>query len=166
MMRIVIRGVNPEPWAIGTVNCYGKGRGTISPNLKMLNYQNAIREELTDRLDSGGAVAFRSVWALDLYIYYFRSTERGQPADVTNLNKSTEDALQGILFENDRVNRRVSGEIIAQGRHVENVGLIILLREYEFDPEFHNALLDEIVAQPAIAFEGTDYIPPEDDEYL
>jgi len=160
-MRIVIRGINPEPWAIGTVNAWGKGRGTISPNLKLLNYQNAIREELINRLDSGGTVPV-PLWAQDLYIMYFRSTERGQPADVTNLNKATEDALQGILFGNDRINRKVTGEIIEQHPNVEHVGLIIILRDYEFDPDEHDALMDEMVLAPAVAFENSDYEIPED----
>lgn len=161
-MRIVIRGVNPEPWAIGTVNCYGKGRGTISPNLKMLNYQNAIREELTERLEYGGTIPDHE-WPLDLRLYYFRSTERGHPADVTNLNKSTEDALQGILFANDRLNRRVTGEIIEQHPHVEHVGLVIVLENYEFDPDEHDDLLAEMVHAPVRAFENTTYQPPKED---
>jgi hypothetical protein len=39
------------------------------------------------------------------------------------------------------------------------------LRDYEFDPEIHGALLDEMVHAPVRAFEGTDYLPPEE-EYL
>ena len=160
-MRIVIRGINPEPWAIGTVNCWGRGKGTISPNLKMLNYQNALREELTERLDSGGTVKLTG-WALDLHIYYFRSTEHGQPADVTNLNKATEDALQGILFTNDRINRKVTGEIIEQHPMVEHVGLIIVLNEYEFVHDFHDELMTEMYQAPSVAFADTDYEIPED----
>jgi Endodeoxyribonuclease RusA len=163
-MRIVIRGINPEPWSTGNVICYGKGRGTLSPNLKMLNYQNAIREELTDRIDSGGTPPV-DVWAMDLHIYYFRSTERGHPADVTNLNKATEDALQGILFANDRINRKVTGEIIEQSPHVEYPGLIIVLRPYEFVPDEHEDLLAEMVHAPTRAFENVDYTPPTEEYF-
>ena len=160
-MRIVIRGINPEPWAIGTVNCWGKGKGTISPNIKVLNYQKALQEELSLR----NLEPSEPLWAQDLHILYFRSTERGQPADVTNLNKATEDALQGILFANDRINRKVTGEIIEQHPHVEHVGLIIEIKDYDFDPDVHDALMAEMVSKPAVAFEGTDYTPP-DEDYL
>ena len=60
----------------------------------------------------------------------------------------------------------MSGEIIEQGPNVTYVGLIIILRDYEYDPEIHGALMDEMISKPAIAFEGTDYVPPDVDEYL
>ena len=106
-----------------------------------------------------------SLFAQDLYLYYWRSTERGHPADVTNLNKSTEDALQGLLFANDRINRRVTGEIMEQHRHVEHVGLIIVLQDYEHDPVVYDEMSAEMVALPHPAFQGTDYEPP-DEEYI
>jgi hypothetical protein len=165
VIRLVIRGINPEPWAIGTVNCYAKGKGTISPNPKVVNYQLALREEILDRIEITGIKPAESLFTQDLSLFYWRSTERGQPADVTNLNKSTEDALQGLLFSNDRMNRKVTGEIVEQHRHVEHVGLIIILQDYMLDVELHDALSAEIVALPHPAFQGVDYTPP-DVEYL
>jgi len=138
------------------------GGRKVATNLQVVNYQKALREELTERLEYGGTVPMLGL-ALDLTIYYFRSTERGHPADVTNLNKSTEDALQGILFDNDRNNHKVTGEIIEQHPDVEHVGLIIVLENYEFDPDKHEALLDEMVQRKATAFENTDYQPPQED---
>ena len=42
----------------------------------------------------------------------------GNYADSTNLQKSTEDALQGLLYGNDRETRYVSSEIVDQGPDV------------------------------------------------
>jgi hypothetical protein len=157
-MLIVIQGINPEPWAIGTVNCWGKGKGSISPNPKVVNYQQAIREELEHQ----GIQMVNGLWAQDLYIMYWRSTERGNHADVTNLNKATEDALQGILINNDRDNRKVTGEIMEQHNHVEHVGLMIEIKDYEYDDERHERLSQMMVARKPVAFEGSDYVDPGD----
>lgn len=161
-MRIVIKGINPEPWAIGTINCYGKGKGSMSPNPKVVNYQQAIKEEL-DGMDR--VFDFPPGWPLDIKFYYARSTERGQPADVTNLNKATEDALQGIAFGNDRHNRRVMGEILVQGPDVKDVGIIIVIRPYEGDPDDIEDMLEELHVEPVAAFQDSTYQPP-DEDYL
>ena len=158
-MRLVIRGINPEPWATGTVNCYGKGRGTISPHPKVVNYQNAIREELDGIEQPSGN------WPLEVRFFYARSTERGQPADVTNLNKATEDALQGILFGNDRHNRRVTGEILVQGPDVKDVGIIVWITPYTPDPDDVEDMLEELQMPTMQAFSDTDYQAP-DEDYL
>lgn len=160
MRRFVITGVNPEPWAIGTVNCWGKGRGTISPNEKVVVYQQALREELK-RYPEANEEEMPD-WPQDLYLYYVRSTAGGQPADVTNLNKSTEDALQGILFHNDRGNRRVTGEILDQGPNVIHPGVIIAIQDYLPDFQENEDLMDLLVTATPVAFEGSDYEIPED----
>jgi hypothetical protein len=154
--RLVIKGINPEPWAIGTVQVFGRN-GKISPNLKLVTYQQALREELQ------GTPETDLLWAKTLHCMFFRSTERGQPADATNLLKATEDALQGVLWPNDTINRKVTGEIIEQGPHVEHVGIIIEYDDYDFDPDEHSALLAEMVAAPVRAFQDQDYQPPEED---
>ena len=159
-MRIIIRGINPEPWAIGTINAWGKGKASMSANPKVVNYQNAIREELENQ--GFTEYPFAGGWPLDVEFLYFRSTEHGNVADVTNLNKATEDALQGILFGNDRHNRRVAGEIIEQDPHVDHVGIIIMIRPYEFDPDLHEELIEAIRLEPVRAFQDSDYEIPED----
>ena len=160
-MRIFIRGINPEPWAIGTINAWGKGKGSMSANPKVVNYQNAIREDLEQQ---GLEIPpfLTASWPLDVTFQYFRSTERGQPADVTNLNKATEDALQGILFGNDRYNRRVTGDIIAQGPDVEHVGIVIDITTYQYNPDEHEVLEELIRLEPISAFQDSDYVIPED----
>lgn len=160
-MRIVIKGINPEPWAIGTINAWGKGKADMSANPKVVNYQKAIREDL-EQQGYTGEYPFAGGWPLHVEFFYYRSTERGNQADTTNLNKATEDALQGVLFGNDRNNRRVVGEIMEQGPDVEHVGIVIDIWPHEFDPVLHEELAELIRLEPIRAFQDSDYEIPED----
>ena len=159
MRRFVITGINPEPWAIGPVVGYGRAGGrTVAPNPKVQTYQKAVREELEKQVGDDDF----SPWEQDLYLFYVRSTAGGQPADVTNLNKSTEDALQGILFANDRHNRRVTGEILDQGPNIIYPGIIIVVQDYLPDFQVNEDLIESLVTTAPTAFEGSDYEIPED----
>lgn len=159
-MRIIITSINPEPWAIGTIHAWGKGRADMAPNPKLVTYKAALREELENmgytEPDQGDG------WPIHVKFYFFRSTERGNVADTTNLVKSTEDACQGILFGNDRFNRHVEGEIMEQGPDVEDVGIIIDIEPYDFDPDRHEELCALMRVPKAPAFSNTDYTDPGD----
>src|SRR4051794_39473343 len=91
--------INPEPWAVGSIS--GK---RISPNPNLVAFQSAVREELE------GQTLPRDFRKLEFF--FFRQTakyidtsdhvrQRNQ-ADTTNCQKALEDALQGVLFHNDR----------------------------------------------------------------
>jgi hypothetical protein len=78
-----------------------------------------------------------------LYFYFWRRREeyqtpqarshRKHEADVTNLQKATEDALQGVLFKNDKDVREVHSVLIAQGPDVEP-GVVIGIDQYYEQP--------------------------------
>jgi Holliday junction resolvase RusA-like endonuclease len=105
-----VTGINPEPWAIGTPYRRGsKGLG-ISPNGKLKAYQAGLTEEFY--VQNPHAVVHQG--DLQVTFYFWRSSAHGQPADATNLMKATEDALQGILYDNDRSNRDVRSIIMEQ----------------------------------------------------
>ena len=141
MLMIVVDGINPEPWAVGTAYASRKGgklRGGLSPNEKLQQYQQALKEEVQDILQGNmsedGRVLQRIGGDISEYpnislrFWFWRQIETGHSgtgreiagyvSDATNLQKSTEDALQGLLFANDRVNRDVHSTIIAQGPDV------------------------------------------------
>jgi len=109
-MRYWITGVNPEPWAIGSAYRRGpKGVG-IAPNTKTKAYETAVAEEFVrqnpDFTKMGGP--------LTLHMVFWRNTEHGNVCDVTNVQKSTEDALQGILYDNDKGNIEVASTMAEQ----------------------------------------------------
>lgn len=125
LMIHIVTHVNPEPWAVGKAYAArtktGAVRGGISPNKKVQSYQRALKDELKDL--PGIKMHEPGEHGLVLRLWFWRQIEvasrgerksSGHIADVTNLQKSTEDALQGILFENDSSIRFVVSEIVEQ----------------------------------------------------
>lgn len=122
--------LNPEPWAVGEVSVGrhgGRFKGTISPNPNLVAFQNAVREAMAD-------VELLPPWYRKFTFYFFRQQakyidaadrvrQRNQ-ADATNLQKGLEDALQGILFENDRNVLDIRSVICRQGHDVRPCILI------------------------------------------
>jgi Holliday junction resolvase RusA-like endonuclease len=147
-----VTGINPEPWAIGSPFRRGnKGLG-ISPNTKLKAYQDAIREEFPlqnahARLHEGD---------LSVKFYFWRSSAYGNLADATNLQKATEDALQKILYHNDRSNHHVQSDVMEQTPET-NPHILIIVEPWE-KPE----ILIPISAK-APKWAGTDWVPPSEE---
>lgn len=125
-----VLNVNPEPWAIGDLSV-GRKAGKMFPmvgrNQQLYNYQQAIKEALGNP----------SLWfdgPVELRFYFWRQrdsyktpqarTHRKHEADLTNLQKSTEDALQGVFFKNDKDVMHVESIMVQQG---ENVGGLVVI---------------------------------------
>jgi len=116
--------INPEPWAVGPAGVArknGKLIPYIGPNKQLQAYQNAIKELIGEQpkfID--GKILLR--------FYFWRNraeyetpqarTHRKHEADTTNLQKATEDALQGILFKNDKDVVDIHSKMVAQGPDV------------------------------------------------
>lgn len=108
--------VNPDPWAIGPLGVGRKQGGKLYPyvgaNAQLVAYQEAVKELLAnvEKLPTG---------EYKLTFYFWRRLDahasgRKHYADATNLVKACEDALQGVLIENDRLVRDVRGVIVEQ----------------------------------------------------
>lgn len=116
-----IFGVNPEPWTPGTAYRRGRGAG-VAKNQKLVMYQEAVREEFPDQnpihkfIEPG-----ERIW------FVFWRTATGPVADATNLQKALEDALQGLLWRNDRTNLDIRSTIESQGKGVEPAILVRIL---------------------------------------
>lgn len=101
--------VNPEPWATGSAYVRrggGKSFAAVAPDKTLKTYQEAVRAELMAR----GATLLEPPYALEFYFWRQnaqykspkgRTMTRNTP-DTTNMQKATEDALQGVLIDNDR----------------------------------------------------------------
>lgn len=127
--------VNPDPWAIGPLGV-GRRNGKLYPyvgkNAQMDAYKQTVKELLVDSrpLPEG---------EYTLTFYFWRRLDshesgRKHQADATNLIKATEDALQGMLFDNDRAVRDVRGVIVEQ--HAEARPFVVVKAEMweGFDP--------------------------------
>ena len=116
--------VNPEPWAIGDLSVGRKG-GKVFPmvgrNQQLHMYKEAIKE----------AIGSPDIWfdgKIELKFFFWRRrddyktpqarTHRKHEADGTNLSKATEDALQGVLFKNDKDVNHAEWTIVEQGPDV------------------------------------------------
>jgi Holliday junction resolvase RusA-like endonuclease len=114
--------INPEPWAIGNVGTGRKGGkiwAYVSPNPQLQSYQSAVKEEMETILVDSIDIDFKAD-EYDLEFFFWRNLSGGANwADSTNLQKATEDALQGVLFDNDRRVRSVASTIVEQDTECE-----------------------------------------------
>lgn len=112
--------LNAEPWALGPLSVGRKNGGVfpmIGQNSQLKAFQEAVKEVLGIRAYKEGP--------LKLTFYFWRDRaeyttpnqrqHRKHQADATNLQKATEDALQGVLFENDKDVQDVRTVIVEQG---------------------------------------------------
>lgn len=134
MINYYLLRVNPEPWAIGTIAAgrskSGKTFGRMSPNPNLVAYQSAVREELEN-------LHFPSYEEYRLKFWFWRNTARyldpsdrvrsRNMADATNMQKGLEDALQGIVFDNDRRVKEIRSMVMAQGP--DTVGQVVIAVE-------------------------------------
>lgn len=122
-MKFYRLNINPIQWAIGPVTTMrrgGKSIPIVGRNVELHNYKEAVRSELhrvygkQPVLECDIELRFWFWRDLPEYKTHQARTARKHQADATNMQKSTEDALQGVLFKNDKQVRRVSSEIIQQ----------------------------------------------------
>lgn len=122
-MRWFSLDVNPEPWAIGPVGYSrrgGKMSAYVGRNQQLDAYKEAVREALGSQpLQDGTHIVHFFFWRNRAeYTTAQARTHRKHEADLTNLQKATEDALQGVLFANDRDVREVHSYLVDQGPEV------------------------------------------------
>lgn len=144
--------LNPEPWAVGSVSIGkqgGKHVGRISPNPNLAAFQNAVREEMT-----GVSLLPPEYTRFEFYFWrqqarYLDAADRirqRNQADATNLQKSLEDALQGILFENDREVTDIRSVIVEQGPQVEPGIVICAMRSHAVTLNIPKGVLEGVHA--------------------
>jgi hypothetical protein len=144
--------LNPEPWAIGTAHAKG-----ISPNPGLVSYQHAVKGELEGEAMLPPAMRRLTFYfrrKVDKYLDAADHRRSRNAADATNLQKGLEDALQGVLFENDREIRDIRSVIVQQGTQVDHPFIIIHAQTVseslpsvdEIPPE----LLEEALLGPAL----------------
>lgn len=126
----LVEGINPVPWTAPSFSVRG-GKPTAYKSEELRAYQEAFAEEFKAQNpeapyieDTPMELAFCFWRRLDSYELGDGQKSSDHRADATNLQKSTEDALQGVLFKNDRDVQAVSSKIIAQGPSIEPAVLV------------------------------------------
>ena len=151
--------VNPEPWAIGDLSVgrrNGKAFPMVGRNNQLHSYKEAVKEALGDP-----GIFFEGPIELQFFFWRRRDeyktpqarTHRKHEADATNLQKATEDALQGVLFKNDKDVNDIHSVVVEQGSDVTPRVVVAIRKGTEFPkvmegfPDDVCALLDEIDGQ-------------------
>jgi Holliday junction resolvase RusA-like endonuclease len=124
--------LNPEPWAIGPLGVNRKGglRPFVGRNQQLFNFQEAVKEAM----NSPQFVPEMIVGDVALIFYFWRQraeyttpqarTHRKHEADTTNMQKALEDALQGVLYKNDKDVKFINSIQVAQGPDVRGKILV------------------------------------------
>jgi Holliday junction resolvase RusA-like endonuclease len=115
--HLYVLHLNPEPWAIGSIN-YKR----ISPDLTLKAFQDAVRDEMAEAepLPPGEYVLRFYFWRQQArYLDMNDKWRTRHQADATNMQKALEDALQGVLFDNDRNVRDIHTIIVEQSPETE-----------------------------------------------
>jgi len=174
--------VNPEPWAIGPVGYArrdGKMTAYVGRNQQLDAYKEAVREELQAKW--GGLPPLEGDIEVQFWFYRQRAdyktpaagVHRKHEADVTNLQKATEDAMQGVIFANDRDVKRVRSVIMEQSPDVTG-GIVIAFRslsnvaayeEENFPPEILSARIEHIGSAAQPVEEDFNAWPPSDEVF-
>lgn len=151
--------VNPQPWAVGSAGVArrgGKMTAFIGPNAQLQAYQQAVKEELLSRGPIKmieGEITLEFYFWRQLINYTTQSgrSHRKHQADGTNMMKATEDALQGVLFENDRSVKRGNWTVVEQGPDVN--GLVVVGIESYVPYDLPMKVLDVLAPQDPLPFD-------------
>lgn len=149
--------INPEPWRVGPVTPGRRGGkifATIGRDQQLAAFQDAVAEEL-------GTSNYLVVGPVKLRFWFWRNRaeyttqnarqHRKHDADVTNLQKAMEDALQSILFENDKQVNDVQSVLVHQGPDIEPLIIFSIegsseppMAVHSIDPRVYVAALEAV----------------------
>ena len=148
--------VNPTPWTAPTVSI-GRKKGKPFPMVysseELKNYKAAIEDEIEKALRDNHPDFVPIEDEIALHFFFYRkveklhrgkSTRRGNYADATNLQKATEDGLQGTLFVNDSQVVDVRSTIAEQSTEVENPCVVVRMIWHPERPKVPDELLEDI----------------------
>lgn len=165
--RWFVLDINPEPWAIGDVGVRrngGKLKGFVGRNQQLWNYQQAVKEAVgTGHELIRGKVKLTCIFwrRRDEYRNHQARTHRTGEADATNMLKATEDALQGVLYVNDKDNNEVHSYIIDQDTDTRP-RIIICVAPNSDPPDIINQLPDDVLQQMKDLEEPPAALPEDD----
>lgn len=142
--------LNPEPWAIGPVG-YSRRGGKMSAYVGRNQQLAAFKEAVAEELGTGHE---KVVGRVKLEFFFWRNraeyttpqarTHRKHEADVTNMQKALEDALQGVLFDNDKDTNDIHSRVVQQGPDVKPC-IVLSIEPSPDEPDVHELLPQHIL---------------------
>lgn len=136
--------LNPEPWTAPESSIGRRGDKlvvNVHKNEQLRAFQEAVRETLLE--DYPTVQPFTGLLELEFYLWRVLpeyATESGRShrkhqADATNLQKALEDALQGVLFDNDRDVVSIKTTIMEQTASTDAM-ILVGVHEHKFHPHW------------------------------
>lgn len=118
-----IVGIYPIQWQVGVTSA-GRKNGKIVANRiskppELAAYQEAVKEYMLDAFFPDLPASFDYPQGIRMEFYFVVPDEGRNVRDTTNFQKALEDALQGILYRNDRTVRDVRSVAVAVEPHEE-----------------------------------------------
>lgn len=135
--------INPQPWTtppfsparVGGKMIVKAGRNEDNHMFKLAVQEELQRQGATMITAPYKKISFVFWRKLDQYEDSAGRKRSKNRADATNMQKLTEDALQGILFENDRDNFSVSSHVAEQTKDTVP-GILIVCEWFDHHPDF------------------------------
>lgn len=161
--------VNPEPWAIGPVGVSrtgGKLRPYVGRNAQLFAFQETVKAALegSPEMEAGKYSVRLILWRERAeYETPQARTHRKHEADATNMQKAFEDALQGVLFKNDKDVIDIHTSVIKQGPGVHGkivLGIKVINELTEDDVYMPDEVRAQLVALEAPAPVNDNSWPP------
>ena len=161
MIYVALPGINPVPWKAPLANW--SQRQFYKPD-EVMAFQEAVREEVQTKLTDGRyeAEVFKYlVGPLTLRFWFWRRLDlgvsahtkarrRGHQSDTTNMQKALEDALHGVVFDNDREVKDIRSVTVDQGPDVRPGIVIGVDVYYGAELLIPSHILNELLAVPQL----------------
>lgn len=130
-------GINPVPWKSPTGSMVRRG-GKLTVHMSASGVMDAYKEAVAESIrDQYNPTPTKD--DLELFFWFSRQLlGNDKKADATNLQKSTEDSLHGLLFANDSQVRKVHSTILDQNKKAIPF-IIIAHRAFEMDDQDQHA---------------------------
>lgn len=146
-----IHGINPEPWTAPNMT----RAGGVYKSETVRAYQEAISDEFQNSYPNVTptsdpcSITFCFWRELGGYEVGDGRKANRHIADATNLQKATEDALQGFLYVNDNLVRIVRSVIVSQTADTHPALLILFNRHVDIDPSYQT-MIDLLLAKSKV----------------
>ena len=149
----LIDGVQPEPWEAPEGSVGRNRNGKLFVKMTTTPKQRGFQEDLKSAFNEAYPEVEMATGPVALSLYFWRDLPlaehetrnvRSHRADATNLQKSTEDALQKILYKNDNQVVHAESWIVRQEPDTPPAILIVMTRDPYFGLDYIECTVDAI----------------------
>lgn len=156
-----VEGINPEPWEAPTASLGRKGGKHyvhMHKNDGLRSYQEGFKQAFLEQ--NPDWQYFDTPIEIEFYFWRQRdyTESRAAIADVTNLQKATEDALQGVLYPNDQLVHKATSWIVEQDQET-SPKVLIFVRYYNQPDRSILELVEKLHKEPAPPQDNIRVIP-------